>query len=52
MNGISKELDRAASEYAEETFRLRQSRDEDFPEASYYYEAFIKGFEFAKDYLK
>lgn len=42
---IPEDLDKAAEEYAIETAKLRQARDENFSETSYYYEAFIKGAE-------
>lgn len=50
---ILKELDKAAEEYALETERLRQTRDEDFSKQSYYYEAFVKGAEWGvKEFKK
>lgn len=50
---ISKKLDKAAGEYALETERLRQTRDEEFSKTSYYYEAFVKGAEWGiKDFRK
>lgn len=50
---ILKELDKAAEKYALQTERLRQTRDEEFSDTSYYYEAFVKGAEFGiKEFKK